>query len=416
MIVAAIIAVVCVLIEGFFSGSEIAIMGSKPFTLKDMAANGVKGAAQALGLRERPQTLLGTTLLGTNLSVVTATTFVTVAVIRELGQQWEWVAALVLSPMVLIFGELIPKTLYQQDAERMACRVSGTISTLSTVFRPFIWALQVLSSAILKLFHVDPAEHRILVTREDLLILLDGSADAGSDIKPEEEEMIEKIFELPDTPVKEVMIPLVEVEALEENETIQDAAEAVREHGFSRYPIYQERIDDIVGVLHVFDLLKEDDPTKKVKEISRDALFVPETVRVDRLLQELRTTGQNMAVVVDEYGGVEGIVTLEDILEEIVGEIDDEFDRHNKYVQRLGKYTYRINARVEVDHLNEALHLDIPEGDYETLGGFILDLLRRFPKPGEVVVHGDLKFTVTKVTDRSIREVVLDLPPHWKVD
>ena len=410
MTAAIIVAIVCVLVEGFFSGSEIAIMAADTLGLKERAARGSRGAAMALRLREHPQALLGTTLLGTNLSVVTATAFVTVAIVQRLGTEWEWLTMLLLSPVVLVVGEIIPKSIFQEHALGMACRVAFPLQTLRGLFHPLIWGLETLSSTILRLLGVDPSGHRVLVTREDLLVLLDGSADSGSDIKPEEEEMIERIFELPEMSLKEVMIPLVEVEALEESETVAEAAIAVREHGFSRYPIYRERIDELRGVLHVFDLLNEEHWDRPVGEIMREALIVPETVRVDRLLHRLRTAGQNMAVVVDEYGGVQGIVTLEDILEEIVGEIIDEHDKPDVFVRRIGVKACLVNARAEVDQLNEQLGLDLPEGDYETLGGFLLDRLHRFPEPGETLLYHQVRFTATRVTDRSIQEVLVELP------
>ncbi len=411
MTVALIVALVCVLIEGFFSGSEIAIMAADALGLRERAAQGNRGAARALELREHPQALLGTTLLGTNLAVVVATTFVTVAMANAHGDQGELLTMLVLSPFVLVFGEIIPKSIYQQAALTMASRVALPLWALRRLAHPAIWALEALTSTLLRLFGVDPSTHRVLVTREDLLVLLDGSAQAGSDIRPQEEEMIERIFELPETTVREVMIPLVEVEALEESTTVGQAVAALQEHGFSRYPIYRERIDDIRGVLHVFDLLHEQRADRPVGELVGEALIVPETARVDRLLQRLRTEGQNMAVVVDEYGGAQGIVTLEDIIEEIVGEIDDEHDKADDYVRKVGPRSYIIKARAEVDQLNEDLDLGIPEGDYETLGGFLLERLRRFPDAGESLRFRGTRFTATRVTDRAIIEVLAELPP-----
>ncbi len=411
MTVAILVAACCVLIEGFFSGAEIAIMAADRLSLKERAAAGQRGAQLALKLREHPQALLSTTLLGTNLAVITATAFVTLAVVKLYGPSWEWVTMLVLSPVILVLGEIIPKSVYQQRAVAMACRVSRPLWTIRRLAHPLIWSLEMLSSTLLRALRVDPSEHQVLVTREDLVVLVEGSAQqAGSDIEPEEEELIERIFELPETDVREVMIPLVEVVALEESSTIAEAIGAVQEHGYSRYPIYRERIDDIRGVLHVFDLLHEQRLERPVGDLVREALIVPEAARVDALLHRLRTAGQNMAVVVDEYGGVEGIVTLEDIIEELVGEIDDEHDKRSEFVRQVGERSFLVLARAEVDQLNEELGLALPEGDYETLGGFLLERLRRFPAKGESHWYNHIRFTATRVTDRSILEILVELP------
>ena len=411
MMVAALVAACCVLIEGFFSGSELAVMAADRLGLKERAAAGHRGAQAALRLRDHPQALLSTTLLGTNLAVITATAFVTLAVVKAYGPSWEWLTMLVLSPVILVLGEIIPKSIFQQRSLAMACRVAGPLWTIRRLAHPLIWALELLSSTLLRALNVDPGEHQVLVTREDLVVLVVGSAQhADSDIEPAEEELIERIFELPETEVREVLIPLVEVVALEESSTVAEAIRAVQQHGYSRYPIYRERIDDIRGVLHVFDLLREQRPDRPVGELLRETVIVPEAARADALLQRLRTARQSMAVVVDEYGGVEGIVTLEDIIEELVGEIDDEHDKRSDYVRRVGERSYLVQARAEVDQLNDELGLGLPEGDYETLGGFLLERLRRFPLQGESHWYKHIRFTATRVTDRSVLEILVELP------
>lgn len=216
--------------------------------------------------------------------------------------------------------------------------------------------------------------------------------------------MIHKIIDFGETTVQEVMVPLIEVAALPSEATVAEAVAMVNEHHFARIPVYEERIDQIVGIVHAFDLLSAD-PAAPLRPLIRTAYYVPETKLVDDLLQEMQRRRLQMAIVVDEYGGVVGIVTVEDLLEEIVGEIEDEYDEEPPPLRRLADGSYIIDARMDVDRLNEELGIKLPEGEYETLGGFLLAILQKIPDTGEEVRYGGMHFLITESDTRSILKV-----------
>jgi CBS domain containing-hemolysin-like protein len=245
---------------------------------------------------------------------------------------------------------------------------------------------------------------RPLVTREELQLLL-REEGGQSDINTLELEMIRRIFRFSATRVKEVMIPLVDVVALEETCSVEEAIASVRQENFSRYPVYRDRVDNIVGILYSFDLLGAKGEGKTIQPFIRPISFFPETKPVDELLLEMQRNQETLAAVVDEYGGAVGIVTVEDILEEVVGEIEDEYDVRPPPYRRVGPKKFWVNARMEIDHLNESLKLGLPKGDYETLGGFVLERLGRVPLVGEVFRYKKMLFEVLKSDEKSVLEV-----------
>jgi CBS domain containing-hemolysin-like protein len=251
-------------------------------------------------------------------------------------------------------------------------------------------------------------EGRPLVTREELLLLL-REEGGGSDINPLEKDLIHRIFRFSTTRVKEAMIPLVDVVALDEESSVEEAITSVRQENYSRYPVFRERVDNIVGILYSFDLLFAQGNHQTIKPYIRPISFFPETKAVDELLRELQGNQETMAAVVDEYGGTVGIVTVEDILEEVVGEIEDEYDVQPPFHRKVGPQKYWINARMEIDHINEILKLGLPKGDYETLAGFVLERLGRVPLAGEVFRYNRMLFEVLKSNERSVLEVLVTL-------
>ena len=247
-----------------------------------------------------------------------------------------------------------------------------------------------------------------MITREELQLLLREEGGKG-DINPLEREMIRRIFRFSTTKVKEAMIPLVDVVALEEGISVGEAIASVRQENYSRYPVYRDRVDNIVGILYSFDLLFAEGEGQSIKPFIRPISYFPETKPVDELLVEMQRNQETLAAVVDEYGGAVGIVTVEDILEEVVGEIEDEYDVKPPLCKKVGPRKFWINARMEIDHLNESLKLGLPKGDYETLGGFVLERLGRVPLAGEVFRYNKMLFEVLKSDEKSVLEVLVTL-------
>ncbi len=408
--VAIVVAGVCLLLEGFFSGSEIAMVSADRVRLRKRAEAGDAGARLALSFLDSPERLLSTTLLGTNISVVTATSVMTLAFLGRPGG--EALAVAIMTPTFLIFAEIVPKTIYQQNADKLVTRIVYPLRWASWVFAPAIFLLGRVIEWVARLLKVE--RRRSLVTRDELRYLLDAEAPAGASaggtIKSAEREMIKSVLDFGDSTVYDVMVPLSEVTALPEDATIAEAAIEISDKQHTRVPIYRERVDQIVGILMAHDVLAAEATGKQgtVADIARPAIFVPESKPTADLLVELQQTKQHLAVVVDEYGGATGICTAEDILEEIVGEIDDEYDKGPSTIRAEGPGLWRVQARTKVVLLNEQLKIDLPEGeDYESLAGLILDKLKRIPREGEQLRLGDVTLTVVSSSDRAIEEVRL---------
>lgn len=396
------------LMEGFFAGCEMAVVNCDKMRIKSQASEGNRGAQLVQRMLDKPEWLLGTTLVGTNLAVVTNTILITLLLINTIHQRGELYAVLIMSPLALFWGEILPKTFFQQKADFLAPRVIYPLWFASRVFSPILWVITAVPRAFT---WKQPKEGSIagnMLGRDDLKLLLNMPQN-GSDILAEERKMVDRLIDLSDKKVHEVMIPLVEVAAVPETATWEQAVQLLVERGHSRLPVFRERIVHMVGILHHFDLLLAAERTGGITSLARPAFYVPETKRVYELLMYMKKSGNNMAIAVDEYGGAVGIITLEDILEEIVGEIEDEYDRKRLQYRKIGPSSYLVDARAEVDHLNERFSLQLPEGDYETLGGFLMTKMGRIPRAGEIFRLQNLVMTVEKATPRSVQTVRLDL-------
>jgi putative hemolysin len=398
-----IVAGVCLIIEGFFSGTEIAVASADRARLVRLAEAGSQAAKLALSFRDNPQRLLATTLVGTNVALVTSTTVVALAV-SERGFA-EALAVACMVPALLVLGEIVPRTLCQQHADRWVTRLVYPLRLASILFSPAVLFLGGFAAFAARLLKVE--EREALVTRDELRILLESQADSTA-IPEVERTMLSKVLDFGDRTVYDVMVPLSEVTALPEDATLEEAAGEAADKQHTRLPIYRERIDQIVGVVHAFDLLTAETAGRKgtAADVARPPIYVPESKSTVDLLLELQGAGQQLAIVVDEYGGAVGICTIEDILEEIVGEIEDEYDRGPSPIRPEGPGLWRILARTRVAQVNQALGLELPEGeDYETLGGLILDRLKRIPKEGDSLRLGPATITIVGVSERAIEEV-----------
>ncbi len=393
----------CLTLEAFFSGSEIALIAANPKKIRKspkLPSSRIKLTLKLLKNRER---LLATTLCGTNLSVVTNTILITSLFISFFGEKGGIYSILILSPILLIFGEIIPKTFFQQSATRIAPWVSYPVWLASYFFYPLIIFVSKLTNIIFLLAGIKKSKETLFVTREELKLILKMSKK-GSDLTTGEVNMINRLFDFSHTTVKEAMIPFIEVSAVEDKDTVKEAIAIISKKGYSRLPVYNERIDNIIGIVNSFDLLNTPND-QSIKSLIRTILFVPESKPIDELMVEMQKKRNHLAIVVDEYGGTIGIITIEDILEEIVGEIKDEYDIDQRLYHRTGWNKYIINARMEIDQIHELLHLSLPGGDFETLGGFLLEKFGHIPKPGEILKYQDITFTIVSADERSIGEV-----------
>ena len=399
------IILLCLLLEGFFSGSEIGVVSADQIKLRHDAAKGSKGAKLAIAMLQKPEWLLSTTLVGTNIAVVTNTTMVTALMIHLLGDQGSWVAVALAAPLIWIFGEIVPKSVFQQRADTLTPYVIFVLRFFSYLFFPILVIFSAITRLLAKLVGGTPRNPFTL--REEIMTMLQMPASTKGDIQPVEKEMIKRMFNFTETRVQDAMRPLIDVTAIDKCATCGEARRLATETAHVRLPVFEERIDRVVGMLHVLDLLGEDDD-RPIAEFVRTAQYVPESKSVRDLLFQLRQAGEVVAVVVDEFGAAEGIVTVEDIVEEVVEDLSDEYDAHEsaeEVFQRLDERDYLASGRTELNQLAEILGLQLPGGAYTTIAGYILHKTGSIPPQGTRIDNDQISLTVHRRSARAIQEV-----------
>jgi len=398
------ISVVCLTATMFFSAAEMAFIAANRVRLRHLAEEGHAGAAEYLEAFRNPERTLATAMMGVTIAHVVASSAATFALLPTLGGLAPLIVTAVLTPVMLVFGEIIPKAVAREWATPLVLKLYRLLTWSAILLAPFVAFAQTVVSWILRVFGTGRPDSRHFVSREELKALL--SMEPGeADVTTQEAEMIDKIFDLGDTTVREIMVPLVEVVMLPVTATPRDAVAVIRQRGFSRVPVYAQRETNIVGVVAAMDLLRRGTSARTLDELMRQPYYVPETKRIDDLLRKLQRGRMHLAVVVDEYGGSTGIVTLEDILEEIVGEIHDEHDRAPASIERLPDGSYWVAARTNIDEVNEALDWDVPKRDYETVAGLVLATLGRIPRRGEQFQVPGYAITVLEADARRVTAV-----------
>jgi putative hemolysin len=401
---ASLVIIACLGAEAFCSGAEVALYAANKLKIRHNAEQGSHTAQLLLQMLDKPEQMLGSTLVMHYLVVVTGTSLATTLSLHWLGRGGEWVALIVMTSLVLTVGEIFPKTIFQHYADRLASVVILPLRALFYVCSPVAYVITWLTGQGLRLFGVQAEKKNPFVPKAEIELLM-RLTDRSSSLGVHERRMIRRIFGFSDTRVREAMIPLVEVVALEDNATVDELIQAIRERGFSRIPIFQDNIHNIVGWVNAFDVLSMMPGERSFRHLIRPAYYVPETRRIGNLLKDVQQKGIPLAVVVDEYGGSVGIVTIEDMLEEIVGEIEDEYDARERLYEVLPDGSFRIDARMEIDAINEILGLHFPTGDYATLAGFILAQLERIPQRGELLMHDGLMLEIEEATNRTVERV-----------
>ena len=403
------------ILEGLFSGSEIALLSADKIQLKSKANGGSRAAKLALGLALHPERVLTSTLVMTAFCVVVIAGLFSLWAAGRYGIGSEWRAILFASPLIVILGEFVPKTIYQKYANRLAPLVAFPVTAIYFIFYPITKTISLYTGMLSRILR--PLEELLTGKtqsgRDEVLSVL-AYGKRESELGVSEKRMIRRIFNFKGTEAKNILIPLIKVEAIEEQSTIREALERFRSHRHSRMPVYAGRIDNIVGILEVSDLFHAPDPNQSVRNFITNATYIAETHHLDDLLKIMRRDETEMVITVDEYGGAVGILTFEDIVEEIVGEIEDEHDDDQTAdFKELGEHRYLVQARMEITAINEKLHLEIPEGDYETIGGFLLQQFAKIPEPGDELhfdtVAGTLKFVIRKATARQIQSVLIEV-------
>jgi putative hemolysin len=408
--------------NAFFVAAEYGLVTSRRTRILELQHEGNRRARQVMQITGDPPRFIAAMQLG-----VTMTSLGIGALGEQvLSQKFDTVMASVLAVIVallivtylhVVIGELVPKGIALGHPERTALAVSAPVRAFFTIFGPLVWLLQASSSFILRALGLQPpgAEHEAH-SEAELRMLLSSSAEQG-EIEHEEQEMLYKVFDFADKEVSDVMVPRPEVVAISIALPPEEALKAVLESPFTRYPIYRESLDDIAGVLHIRDLIEAMHDrgivSVDMEALVRPAYMVPETKDLGALLTEFRRTNQHMAIVIDEYGSMEGIVTLEDLLEEIVGEIEDEFDLPDETIERIDEDTIRIDGTFPIDDFNEQFDCDLPDEDYHTVAGFVFGELGRTAEPGDEVRHNGLLFSVDSVEGQRIDRLQVTFQP-WR--
>jgi CBS domain containing-hemolysin-like protein len=398
-----------ILFGAFFSASETALFSSSRLALRALADGGDRRARVAVKLLSDPGDLLTTLLVGNTIADIGASVLATSVAIRLIGHgHGEWIAFVGVTLLVLIVSEIAPKTLAARRADRMALWVAEPIRAIGRVLSPLIRVLSVVATTLIRPFGAPISTRPPLVTEEQLRFLVQVGEEEGV-IEEDEREMIHSIFEMGDTLVREVMRPRIDIAGVPSTATINDALGLMIERGHTRLPIYDGSVDHIIGVVYVRDLLpavRQGRLDTPVLEELRPAFFVPDTKKVDELFREMQRKKVSMAIVLDEYGGTEGLVTMEDILEEIVGEIQDEHDMEEKPIQIVDDRTAIVNGPTHIDEVNEALGLSLPEdADVDTVAGLVYQQLGRVPQQGETVTVDGAELRVERTIGHRISKV-----------
>jgi magnesium and cobalt exporter, CNNM family len=410
------IVVILLLVLGnaIFVAAEYSLVTARRTRLEELAKRGNRRARTALRLLDEPVRFISTVQVGITVFGI---------LLGALGEPFlsrffdDWVSRgvafifsfLILTYLSVVLGELVPKSIALQRAERMAVWLAVPLDWLGRITYPLVWVLQKSANAIARLFGVKPAPAGLTMhTEEDIRLIVAQTEE----IEQAEEEMLYKVFDFADKEAHDVMVPRPEVVALSVELPPQEALAAVIDSPYTRYPVYRDSLDDVIGILHVRDLFgalyDRGIENVVIDDIVRPSHVVPETKDLASLLGEFRRQNQHMALVVDEYGAVQGIVTLEDLLEEIVGEIEDEYDLPDDSVERLDDRRIRIHGTFTIDDFNEQFHTELPQEDYHTVAGFVFGELGRAPQPRDQVEHDGLRFEVMEVDGQRIESLEVE--------
>jgi putative hemolysin len=396
-----------VLLEAFFSGSEIAMIAINKIKMKQKADEGSSSAQTVLDLLQNPEKLFATTSLGTNLAMVTSSAVFTAFMVSHLGNTGEWMSMFILFPLILFCGEIVPKIVFQNQPNAIMLVMVKPLNLFCTVFSPIISIFTHTSSTItnMMLGQGDASEKTHSRDQIRQVLSLDSQA-VGLDVA--ERKMIHKIFNFGEINAEQCMVPLIHITAVDDTASLKETLDIANESGFSRLPVFHERMYNLIGILNTFDLINQPvNDEIPVTDLVRPAYYVPPNKKIDDLLRELQQRGLHMAIVVDEHGGCTGIVTMEDLLEEIVGEIEDEYDKPEKGYEHYADGGFLIEAEMEINVINDDLNLDLPVGDYETLAGLVIHHLEKIPNSGEQVVVDGYRLTIKEASKRKVQTIIL---------
>ncbi len=401
-----------ILLSAFFSSAETALTAVNKIRMKALADSGDRRAQTLLKVTSDSGRMLSAILIGNNIVNLSASALMTTLTMSLWGNVGASIGTGVLTLLVLIFGEISPKTLATVHAEKLALSYAGIIRLLMCILTPVIFITNKLARLFLMLLRVDPDAGRNVMTEKELRTYVDVSHEDGV-IEQEEKQMIYNVFDFGDTQAKDIMIPRVDMASVDVNASYEEVLEIFKAEQFTRLPVYEESVDNVIGVLNIKDLLFHTGETFQMRELMREPYFTYEYKNTSELMEEMRKACINFTIVLDEYGATAGLITLEDLLEEIVGEIRDEYDKDEEnLIQKISDTEYLIEGSMKLDDVNDALGLALYSEDYDSIGGLMIDNLDHLPLVNEeITVDSGIRLIADSVDKNRIDKVRMYLPP-----
>lgn len=408
-IIQLVIVIILLSASAFFSSAETALMTSNKLRMRNLADNGDKRAAKVLKVTENTDKMLSAILIGNNIVNLTASSISTALTLKIFGSKLVGIATGILTFLILVFGEITPKNVASKNAEKMALAYIGVISFLVTLLTPVIFIVNTVAKFVISIFNKNGDDNNA-VTEEELRAMVEYSHEEGV-IENEEKKMIVNVVDFGDTVAGDIMVPRVDMVMVDEKSSYEEILQVFREERYTRIPVYEETPDNVIGILNVKDfLLIEDKDNFIMKELLREPLYTYEYKKTSALMMDMRKTGANIVIVLDEYGITAGLITLEDMLEEIVGEIRDEFDAdEDEGITKVSDLEYLIDGSTNLDDINDRIGLSLSSEEYESIGGLIMEKLGRLPVEGEIINFDNIVLTVKKMDHARIEKVCLKL-------
>ena len=408
-IIQLVIVIILLSASAFFSSAETALMTSNKLRMRNLAENGDKRAAKVLKVTENTDKMLSAILIGNNIVNLTASSISTALTLKIFGSRLVGIATGILTFLILVFGEITPKNVASKNAENMALAYIGVISFLVTLLTPVIFIVNTVAKFVISIFNKNGDDNNA-VTEEELRAMVEYSHEEGV-IENEEKKMIVNVVDFGDTVAGDIMVPRVDMVMVDEKSSYEEILQVFREERYTRIPVYEETPDNVIGILNVKDfLLIEDKENFVMKELLREPLYTYEYKKTSALMMDMRKTGANIVIVLDEYGITAGLITLEDMLEEIVGEIRDEFDAdEDEGITKVSDLEYLIDGSTNLDDINDRIGLSLSSEEYESIGGLIMEKLGRLPVDGEIINFDNIVLTVKKMDHARIEKVCLKL-------
>lgn len=404
--------VILLILSAFFSSAETALSCANKMRIRSLANEGNERAKRVQKIHENYSKMLSAVLIGNNIVNIAASSLATTFTIRLFGNTFVGIATGLLTLLVLIFGEIVPKTWAGANADKITLAYSGIISILMFVLTPVIFIVDKIASGIIKLFHMNSGSDTKLITEGELRTYMDVSKEEGV-IEHEEHHIINNIFDFSDSIAEDIMIPRIDMTVVASTASYDEVLMLFRKTMYSRLPVYEDTPDNIIGMIHMKDLFFWKDETKfKIKKLMRDLHYTYEKKKTSDLLMEMRSKAMNLAIVLDEYGSAVGMITMEDLLEEIVGEIRDEYDDDEAmFIRKVNASTYLIDASRKLIDINDTLSLSITSEDYDTLGGIMIEKLDRLPEVNEIVTLDDgITLQARSIKQHRIHTILLKMP------